>query len=866
MQKIKSTPMMEQWITCKKKAKDALVFFRLGDFYEAFYEDASVISKELDLTFTKRQEIPMCGVPYHTCDVYVDRLIAKGFKVAIVEQMEDPKKVKGIVKRDIVRIVTPGTVVNSNLLTEKSNNYFVCISKIGSIFGLATIDLTTSFFKIIEIENKLELFDELYKIQPKEILISKKFAKTNDDLISNIKLSFSLTINEKEDWHFDHKLSYETLKSHFKVFNLDGFGLSGMNSAITAGGAAFAYLKDDLSFNLDHIKNISSSSKNKHLMMNYSCMKNLEILDTNSSNKKNTLLKILDKTNTAMGGRLLANFIKYPLMDIDLIKKRQESIKEFYNDPFTLSELKNGFSNIRDIERLNMKISSNYATPRDLISLKVSLQKALLIKDLLKNYKSPLIKSDILKIQDLSHIVKTIDVAVMDDAPIKITDGNIFKDGYNKELDELRLIRKDSKQWIANYQNKLREDLNIKTLKVGFTRVFGYYIEVSRAQSINVPQHFTRRQTLVNQERFISEELKVFENKILTSEERIKAIENELYNKIREEIALYFKEIDLVAKAIARIDVFYSFAMCAKDYNLICPNVNTSPIIDIKNGRHLLIENTLKSNEFIANDTYLDNENDTLFIITGPNMAGKSTYIRQVALIVIMAQIGSFVPAKEANIGIVDKIFSRIGANDDLTRGQSTFMVEMSETANILNTATEKSLIILDEIGRGTSTYDGISIAWAVAKYLLTVPNKRAKTLFATHYSELTELEKLEKGAVNYNISVAEVDHGIVFLHKIVKGGTDKSYGIHVAKLAGLPYEAIKIAENRLLELEKNAPIDYKKRRAKLLKNENQFSLFDAKPSAVENPIIDEIKKLDINNLSPVDALQKLLSIQKKIK
>jgi DNA mismatch repair protein MutS len=818
------TPMMQQWHSCKKKAKDALLFFRLGDFYESFYEDAAVISKELDLTFTKRAHTPMCGVPHHTLDIYVDRLIAKGYKVAIAEQMEDPKKVKGIVKRGISRIVTPGTIVNSNLLSEKSNNFFASITQINKSYGLCILELTTANFQIIEIEEKKDLFNELYKLRPKEFLISKKFEKHHGDFFDELKLLYSFSISKVEDWNFDYKICHDSLLNHFEVISLDGFGLKSMTSGISSAGALINHLINDLQINIDHIKTIHTDKLSKYLQINHSCMRNLEVIE--SYTKQHSLLKLIDQTQTPMGGRLLSSWVKYPLLDITKIKQRQNAINELVCDPFLLSNLKDALSGIRDLERLIMKISSGYASPRDLLSLRFSIEQSCKIKNIILDLKSNLMEKNTANLIDLSHLAKIIETSICDTPPLKTNDGNIFNDGYNKELDELRAI--------------------------------------SKGQAKNVGDRFVRRQTLVNAERFITNELKEFEEKALTAQEQIKALESKLYEELRMQISSYFPQVTKIAKAIANIDVIYSFATCAKRYNFICPEINNDNVIDIKNGRHPLIESTLRSNEFIPNDTYLDNDKNNLFIITGPNMAGKSTYIRQVAIITLLAQMGSFVPAKYAKIGIVDKIFSRIGASDDLTRGQSTFMVEMTETANILNSATEKSLIILDEIGRGTSTYDGISIAWAVAQYLLTMPNKRAKTLFATHYWELTALEKEIPGAVNYNVSVAEVDHGIVFLRKIIKGDTDKSYGIHVAKLAGLPYEAIKIAKERLDLLEKGEKQKSKKRS----KKDNQFSLFETKPiiSKHMESIIEEIKSLDINKLTPIEAQMKLLFLQEKLK
>ena len=861
-----NTPMMQQWLSCKKKAENALLFFRLGDFYEAFYEDAHIISKEIDLTLTKRQEVPMCGVPFHSSDIYIDKLVAKGYKIAVAEQIEDPKAAKGLVKRDIIRIVTPATIVNSSLISDKSNNFFVSIAQAGSIFGLAAIDLSTSDFLSMELDNIKDLKDELYKLKPSEFLFSKKFSTDHNLFLDSLSYGFKFIANVKDEWHFDHKTCYETLTSHFKVHSLDGFGLRGQITAINAAGALLNYLRNDLSLDISHLQRISKDSLSDYMGIDYSCMKNLEILESSSlSSKKNTLLDVLDYTCTPMGGRLIKNWVKHPLLNIEDIKNRQDAIEELKNNGFALEGLVNHLSKVRDLERLIMKISCGYANPKDLASLRTSLENVPLFKTILKDFKAPLIVKERENIKDISDVTSLIEKSISDNPPFRLTDGGTIKEGYNKDLDELRSIRQNSRQWLANYQNTLKEETKIKTLKVGYTKVFGYYIEVSKGQTDKIPSNFQRKQTLVNGERFISEELKSFEHKILTAEEQIKALEATLFEEIKQNISKYSEDINSIAKACAVIDVICSLSSAAKEYEWTRPIVDNSDILQIKDGRHPIIEAASNLNSFVPNDTFLDEKANRLFLITGPNMAGKSTYIRQVALLTIMSQIGSFIPASEAHIGIIDKIFSRIGANDDLTRGQSTFMVEMSETANILNNATSKSLVILDEIGRGTSTYDGISIAWAVAEYLLTTPHKRAKTLFATHYWELTDLEKKIEGAVNYNVAVKETSTGIVFLRKIIRGGTDKSYGIHVARLAGVPFQAIKKAEEMLIELEKTSS---RKNIKASSKQPNEYPLFSYNtppPPAPSSLAIEELKNLNVNNLTPIEALQKLFEIKEKV-
>ncbi len=856
-----STPMMQQWKNLKDKAKDALLLFRLGDFYEAFYEDSYVISKELNLTLTKRQNVPMCGVPYHASEIYIDRLIAKGFKVAIAEQMEDPKNVKGLVKRDITRILSPGVIFNSNLLQDKSNNFFVSLSQISTTFGLAIIDLSTSEFSAIEIENEKDLINEIYKLKPSEILISRKFKSQNEKLIEKLSIDLNFLLNEKDEWYFDFELAHLKLINQFNVSNLDSFGLKAMNCAIISAGALITYLSEDLLINLDHIKSIKKENLSSYMAIDYSTMKNLEIIDSfNYFNKENTLLNLLDKTSTAMGGRLLKKWLKFPLLEIEKIKQRQNTIKEILDNFELFLDLRSNLENIRDLQRLLIRIINQSATPKDLSTLRFSIKVIPLIKDLLNNCSSFLLIKIKENLKDITPLLTLLEEALVEQPSIRL-DGNIFKEGYNKELDELKQISKSSFSWLNNYQEELKSKTNIKTLKVKFNKVFGYFIEVSKTQTDKVPGDFVRKQTLVNSERYINEKLKEFEHKILSAEDKIKFIENNLFLELRQKVLKHSYDLEKISEAIAKLDTLLSLALVAKNHHYIKPDINESDIIDIKQGRHPIIEAFSSTGEFIANDSYLDNKNNQLLLITGPNMAGKSTYIRQVALIVIMAQIGSFIPAVEAKIGIVDKVFSRVGASDDLSRGQSTFMVEMTETANILNNATNKSLIILDEIGRGTSTYDGISIAWAVAEYLLTCEDKKAKTLFATHYFELTELEKELKGIVNYNVGVKETDTEIVFLRKIIKGSTDRSYGIHVAKLANMPNCVIKKAQERLINLEKN--------QNQVLKNpkNEQLILFDLndKLNKKLQKVIDEIKNIDINNLTPVEALQKIFYLKQKI-
>lgn len=802
----KTSPMMVQWHACKQVAKEAVLLFRMGDFYEAFYEDAVLLSKELDLTLTKRQDIPMSGVPFHTCEIYIDKLVAKGYRVAIAEQIEDPKKAKGLVKREVVRMVTPGTLINSNLLSEKTNNFFASLTQVGKIFGLAFLDLTTGEFLVSEFTNQRDLLNEIYRLHPAEFLTSEKFKKLHASLFEEVRLSYPFLLNTEADWHFEHQVAYQFLAEHFKVLHLDGFGLSGMTAAINAAGALLHYLKDTLCLPIHQIQDIRTYSTSHFMSLDRMTLRNLELTSSlQDGSRKDTLLDILDQTHTPMGARLIHHWIKQPLLSIHEIRKRQEGIQSFLNDEHALKALREKFIQVKDIERLTMKISSGYATPRDLMALHLSFEPIEGLKELLSCFSSHWIQEERQKLDPLPEMNRLIAEALVDEPPLRIGEGKIFRDGFHKELDELRELSRDSKAWIAKYQMQLREETGIKTLKVGYTKMFGYYIEVSRGQTNRMPDSFSRRQTLVNAERYISPTLKDYESKVLTAEERIQAIESELFQELRLQIANYVKPILHVAQAIARLDCLSTLAEVAKRHNYCCPIVEEGNTLLIEEGRHPVVEHVCKQEKFVPNDTFLDDRQQRLLLITGPNMAGKSTYLRQVALIVIMAQMGSFVPAKKAHIGLVDKVFTRIGASDNLSRGQSTFMVEMTETANILNNATSRSLVILDEIGRGTSTYDGISIAWSVAEYLLTTENRMAKTLFATHYWELTKLEEKVPGAVNYNVAVHEAEDHITFLRKIIKGGTDKSYGIHVARLAGLPLAVIHRSKEILSHLEENA-------------------------------------------------------------
>jgi DNA mismatch repair protein MutS len=814
---LKHTPMMEQWQRCKEEAKDALLLFRMGDFYEAFYDDARILAEELELTLTKRQGIPMSGVPWHTCDSYIDRLVGKGYKVAIAEQTEDPKKAKGLVSRALVRIVTPGTIVSSSLLGEKSNNFIVALAQVGSVFGVASCDITTASFRAMEVESYEDLISELSRLNPSEIVISKKFKERQTSCLKEFRECVYAVLDE---WHFDHQTAYLYLTKHFKVPHLDGFGLKGCPAAINAAGALLAYIQEELSLSVAHIREIRTYSTKEILLLDRICQQNLELTETCQKRDKGpTLLSILDHTRTPMGGRLLREWLKKPLLEVKEIELRQDAIEALITESSIRQDLQQDLKEVRDLERLMMKASAGFATPRDLAALRLSLERIKPIKEKTRAVSSQLLFQCSERLIDLSSLISELKRALVDEPPIRISEGRIFQEGYHAELDELRILMQGGKDWLAQYQARIKEETGIKNLKVSYNKIFGYYIEVSKGQAPLMPPSFERRQTLVNAERFISYELKEYAHKVLTAEDQATTLEQTLFQSLRSQVATYAKEVFETAHAIAQIDTLLALTSVAKKYGYVRPKVDLSSTLQIIEGRHPVVEATGEKATFIANDTFLDGT-ERLLLITGPNMAGKSTYIRQVALIVVLAQMGSFVPAKSAHIGVVDRIFTRIGANDDLARGQSTFMVEMSETANILNHITPRSLVILDEIGRGTSTYDGVAIAWAVAEYLLS---KDAKALFATHYWELTELEKIIPGCVNYHAAVQEWNDEIVFLHKIIKGPADRSYGIHVARLAGLPLPVIQRATILLKKLEARKD---QARRLKKESPESQLTLF----------------------------------------
>lgn len=862
--------MMAQWHSCKEKANDAVLLFRMGDFYEAFYEDAALLSKELELTLTQRQGIAMAGIPFHAAEGYIDRLVCKGHKVAIAEQTEDPKFAKGLVKREIVRIVTPGSLVNSSLLSESQNNFFCSLCQVGNVFGLAALDLSTGELRVFETVEEKELFSELYRLRPSEYLIPEKFGQKWASLLNDLKQSYSFLLSNLPDWNFEHQTAYATLVGHLHVHSLDGYGMKGMVPSVSAAGALLSYIRDTLCLPIEHIRHIQTYSLGSSLSLDRITLRNLEITESlHDASKKNTLLEVLDETATPMGGRLIRQWLLQPLRDLNAISRRQDAIENFLQDPPKLSKLCDLLQQVRDLERLIMKVSTGLASPRDVSALRSSLEHLPPLKQLLASYKAPLLQECVDSLCELKELVAELKKALVDEPPLRLSDGNIFREGYHPELDTLRHLSRDGKSWLANYQVELREATGIKTLRVGFTQVFGYYIEVSKGQAGKMPSSFQRRQTLVNTERFISPALKEYEEKVVSAEDKMSRLESELFTEIRLKVASFATDIQTTARSLAVLDCLHSLAKVSRQWSYVRPILDESDRIEIVQGRHPVIEARFLGRSFTPNDTLLDDKSHRLLLITGPNMAGKSTYIRQVALICILAHMGSFVPAQQAHIGLLDKVFTRIGASDDLSRGQSTFMVEMTETANILHHATDKSLVILDEIGRGTSTYDGISIAWAVAEYLLTQEGKRAKTLFATHYWELTKLEEHHKGAINYTTLVQEMKDEILFLHKIVSGGTDKSYGVHVARLAGLPTPLLRRAREILAHLEENANRKelFAAETAAFVKEKEpgvQLLLFDEEKALAKKgqEVLDMLKHLNINEMTPIQAHCKLAEIR----
>lgn len=855
----KLTPMMEQYFEIKKNYNDCLLFVRLGDFYEMFYEDAIIATKELEITLTgkncgQEEKAPMCGVPYHSAEAYISRLVEKGYKVAICEQIEDPKEAKGIVKRDVIRVVTPGTILDNAVLDEKKNNYLMSIYLSNNKYGISVIDISTGEFLTTQLDNSSEnkLIDEIGRFNPAEIICNEAFINT--EIAENIKDRFDIFISTFHKWAFEYDTAFKNLCHHFSVVSLDGYGLKKMNLSVCSSGAVLQYLIETQKTNLSHILNISTYSTSQYMMLDISSRRNLELTETfREKSRKGSLLWVLDRTKSVLGARLLRKWIEQPLLNSDDIRKRINSVEELKEDSLLREEIKEYLGTIYDIERLMTKIVYGTANARDLTALKISLKVLPYIQQLLIDCKSDYLK-EIYEIFDVCEdIYELIENSILEEAPFSVREGGLIKEGYNAEVDKLREAKNNGTIWLAELEQSEKEKTKIKTLKIRYNKIFGYYIEVTNSNLNMIPDRYIRKQTVANAERYITPELKELEETILGAEEKIIELEYNLFSKIRIEIADNVGRIQKTAQFIAIIDVLQSLGETAEKENYVKPQITNDGVLSIIEGRHPVVEKTME--QFISNDTQLDTKYNRLSIITGPNMAGKSTYMRQVALIVLMAQIGSFVPAQEAHVSVVDRIFTRVGASDDLASGQSTFMVEMSEVANILNNATKNSLLILDEIGRGTSTFDGLSIAWAVLEYISNENIIGAKTLFATHYHELTELEGKLPGVVNYCIDVKEKNDIIVFLRKIKRGGANNSYGIQVAKLAGLPNCVIERSKEILSQLSD----------ADITKNVGETVeqlKFDIPTNDIG--IMEELKSLNVMNLTPMQALQILSELQQK--
>ncbi len=864
------SPMMQHYLDTKKDYKDSILFYRLGDFYEMFFDDAILASRELELTLTgkecgQEERAPMCGVPFHAAENYIARLISKGYKVAICEQMEDPKQAKGIVKREVIRVVTPGTVIESNLLDEKKNNYIMSVYKSGIYFGIAVCDVSTGDFRATQIKetnNFSAALDEISRYSPAEIVVNNLMYDTTEE-IAKIRERFQIYISKQEDNKFSNNVEELTSKYNVVDESENKIEINDKTLCICAINGLLTYILETQKTNLDHINKIILYNNTKYMCLDINARRNLELTEKlRDKSRKGTLLWVLDKTATSMGGRRLRRWINDPLLDIEKINKRLNSVKELKDNPILRGDIADLLKKVYDIERLVGKISYGNANARDLISLKNSVKQLPELKKIMSNTESTLLKELYNELDILEDIYNIIDVAIVEEPPISVKEGGIIKKGYNEEIDKLKMATTDGKNWLIQLEANEREKTGIKGLKVGFNKVFGYYIEVTKSNISLVPDRYIRKQTLTNGERYVTEELKKLENELLGAEEKVINLEYNAFCEIREIIEKQLLRIQRTADIVATLDVLNSFAIVAEDMNYCMPIVDNSGIIDIKGGRHPVIEKILPSGEFVDNDTYLDKEDNRFSIITGPNMAGKSTYMRQVALITLMAQCGSFVPATFARLGVVDKIFTRIGASDDLSMGQSTFMVEMMEVATILKEATQNSLVILDEIGRGTSTYDGLSIAWAVAEYMSDKEKCGAKTLFATHYHELIGLEQKIQGVKNYSIAVKEKGEDIIFLRKIVAGGTDESYGVHVAKLAGVPQTVTKRSNEILRTLERKSILGSKEQEKENKKvAEGQLDMYNYKLAEIAH----EIDKIDLNSLTPIDALNTLVKIKDKM-
>lgn len=877
----KLSPMMQKYLETKNEYKDCILFYRLGDFYEMFFDDAELVSKELELTLTGKncgleERAPMCGVPYHAVDTYLPRLVSRGYKVAICEQVEDPKLAKGLVKREVIRIVTPGTNTNISTLESSKNNFCLGVYYSDNKIGISVADVSTGDFYLTEVEDLSKLRDEISKFEPSEITCNEAFLLCGD-FINEIKDRFHIPFTTLDSHQFDDTFCKNLLMKHFHAGSLISLGIEDFSYGMIAAGSLLKYLYDTQKTELSHITHITPYISSKYMLIDSSTRRNLELTETlREKQKRGSLLWVLDKTKTAMGGRLLRSTIEQPLIDINEMNLRLDAIEDLNKHSISRDEIREYLNPVYDLERLLGRVSFKTANPRDLLAFKNSLSMMPSIKIALGDLNSELIKridSDIDGLEDISNLIES---AISEDAPITLYDGGIIKDGFNEDIDKLRVAKSEGKNWLAEYEEEERQKTGIKNLRIKYHRAFGYYFEVTNSFTNMVPDYFIRRQTLTNAERFSTARLNELEDTILNSEEKLLRLEHDVFCEIRDSIGCEMERIQRTAKAIASLDMLASLAFVSEKNRYVRPKLNDKGVIDIKDGRHPVVEQMLNNGLFVENDTYLDTKNNCISIITGPNMAGKSTYMRQSALIVLMAQIGCFVPAKSANIGIVDRIFTRVGASDDLASGQSTFMVEMNEVSNILRNATSKSLLILDEIGRGTSTFDGLSIAWAVIEHISNTNILGARTLFATHYHELTELEGKISNVNNYCIAVRESGDDIVFLRKIIKGGADRSYGIQVAKLAGVPDMVIdrakmiaeQLSDNDITEkiqaISVNGGGDTPKKKVQKLDEVdlNQMSFFD---TVSDEDVLKELSEIDIQTLTPLDALNTLYKLQNKI-
>ena len=873
------SPMMQHYLKTKEEYKDCILFYRLGDFYEMFFDDALTVTKELEITLTGKdcgleERAPMCGVPFHAAENYINRLIAKGYKVAICEQMEDPKTAKGMVKREVIRVVTPGTNLNATGIDDAKNNYLMSIVYMENHFGICIADVSTGECYVTEVDKGRKLVDEINKYTPSEIICNQALMVSGID-VDDLKNRMNIAVYPLDSWYFDDELCHKTLMEHFHVMSIEGLGLGDYETSILAAGALFIYLKETQKSNLEHMSRITPYVTDHFMLIDSSSRRNLELVETlREKQKRGSLLWVLDKTKTAMGARMMRSFVEQPLVDVEEIEKRQDAIEELNNKPMIRDEIREYLQPVYDLERLISRISYHSANPRDLLAFRSSLEMLPHIRLLLKECSGSALQEIYEDMDALEDLCELITTAIVDDPPLAMKEGGIIRDGYNQDVDNYRNAKTEGKNWLADLETEEREKTGIRNLRIKYNKVFGYYLEVTNSFKEMVPDYYTRKQTLTNAERYITPKLKELEDMILGAEDKLYSLEYVLFAQVRDKVAAEVERIQKTARAVARLDVFASLSLVASRNNYVRPTVNSRGVIDIRGGRHPVVEKMIPNDMFIANDVKLDNGENRIAVITGPNMAGKSTYMRQVALIVLMAQIGSFVPAQKAKIGIVDRIFTRVGASDDLASGQSTFMVEMTEVANILRNATKNSLLILDEIGRGTSTFDGLSIAWAVIEHIASPKILGAKTLFATHYHELTELEGKIPGVNNYCIAVKERGDDIVFLRKIVKGGADKSYGIQVAKLAGVPDSVIDRAKELVEELvdaditervRDLAAVPKTKKKAVHYDEVDleQMSLFD---TVKDDDILQELKDIDVGNLTPIDALNTIYRLQNKLK